>query len=375
MRTAIPPTRAYFNHAGLGRPSEKVLARIDEARREFADYLFSEDGVAIYLDALAECRAALAAILGLPDGRGVSLTANPTTALQMVLTGLGAPLDTGDIVVTSDQEHPCVVRPLSMLARRGIEIAALTADSPSGLLERLDEVLRRRRPAFVIISHVSYKNGRVLPVAEMGAMLAPREIPFIVDGAQAFAHVPADPVAARASAYIFAGHKWLRGPWGTGGLWTSETFAAHNPVTLSNWEQDADPPAGGRYEGGTMDFGTVAGLTEACRLYRAETRDRFDTLTRLRKEIRARLDGVFPDAAAQWSGAHAPGILAWLMPSGVESVRIAAIALSRHRVAVKPFRPPELPDAIRISYSAATTIEEIELLEAAIREAKRAGTP
>ena len=366
----MQPAKAYFNYAGLGRPAETIMARVDAARREYAGYLFSEDGVAMYLAALAECRAAVAGILGLDDSRGVSLMANATTAIQMALSALGAPLQPGGIVVTSDQEHPCVVRPLNMLARRGIEIAALAADSPEGMLERLNEILRRRRPAFVIVSHVSYKNGRIMPVIEIGAMLAAREIPFIVDGAQAFGHIPADPVAARAWAYIFSGHKWLGGPWGTGRLWTNEAFAARNRVILSNWENDADPPAGGRYEGGTMDYGTIAGFTEACRLYRVEARDRFDILTRLRAEISARLDGIFAGAAAQWSGANAPGILSWLMPPGVESASVAALMLARHRVAVKPFRPPERPDAIRVSFSSATTIEEIELLGAAMRDAK-----
>lgn len=120
-----------------------------------------------------------------------------------------------------------------------------------------------------------------------------------------------------------------------------------------------------------MNYATIAGLTEACRLYHGEARDRFNVLTRLRSEISSRLDGIFTDAAAQWNGANAPGILAWLMPPRVESARLAAQILERHRVAVKPFRPPELPDAIRVSFSTATTAEEIELLAAAMNEARK----
>jgi selenocysteine lyase/cysteine desulfurase len=367
----MEPVKAYFNYAGLGRPADAVLGRVRAAEREYTGQLFSEDGVAIYLAALAECRSAVAAILGLRDGRGISVMANATTAVQTVLSALGAPLRPGDLVITSDQEHPCVVRPLNLLARRGIEIAALAANSSAAMLERLNGILGRRRPAFVIMSHVSYKNGRVLPVSEIGAILEPHGIPFVVDGAQAFAHIPVDAIAMHAWAYIFAGHKWLGGPWATGGLWTNEAFAARNQFTLSNWEHETDPPAGGRYEGGTMNYAIIAGLTEACRLYHAEARDRFDVLTRLRSEISSRLNGIFADAATQWKGANAPGILAWLMPPGVESARLAAQILERHRVAVKPFRPPELPDALRVSFSTATTTEEIDLLAMAMKEARK----
>jgi selenocysteine lyase/cysteine desulfurase len=365
----MEPVKAYFNYAGLGRPADAVLDRVHAAEREYAGHLFSEDGVAMYLAALAECRAAVGAILGLGDGRGISLMANATTAVQMVLSALGAPLQPRDVVVTSDQEHPCVVRPLNLLAQRGIEIAALAADSPAGILERLDGILRRRHPAFVIMSHVSYKNGHILPVNEIGAMLAPQGIPFIIDGAQAFAHIPVNPAAAAAWAYIFSGHKWLGGPWGTGGLWTNEAFAARNRFMLSNWEHDSDAPDGGRYEGGTMNYASIAGFIEACHLHRAKAKHRFDLLTRKRAEINLRLEGIFASAAAQWNGANAPGILAWLMPPGIESARFAAQILKRHRVAVKPFRPPEFPDAIRVSFSTATTVEEIELLAVAMREA------
>ena len=365
----MEPVKAYFNYAGLGRPSAAVVDRVHTAEREYRGHLFSEAGVAMYLAALAECRAATAAILGLRDGRGVSLMANATTAVQMALSALGAPLQSGDLVVTSDQEHPCVVRPLNRLARRGIEIAALAADSPAGIVERLEAILRRRRPAFVIMSHVSYKNGRILPVNEIGAMLAPHGIPFVIDGAQAFAHISVDAAAAHAWAYIFSGHKWLGGPWGTGGLWTSEAFAAHDRFTLSNWERDGDPPEGGRYEGGTMSYASIAGLIEACRVYRAEAEHRFEVLTGMRAEISLRLDGIFAGANAQWNGACAPGILAWLMPPGTESAWLAGQILERHRVAVKPFRPPEFPDAIRVSFSTATTVGEIELLAAAMRAA------
>ena len=49
--------------------------------------------------------------------------------------------------------------------------------------------IRRRRPGFAVFSHVSCMDGRVLPIAEAGEILAQQEIPYIVDGAQAFAQI------------------------------------------------------------------------------------------------------------------------------------------------------------------------------------------
>ena len=129
-------------------------------------------------------------------------------------------------------------------------------------------------------------------------MLAPLEIPFVVDGAQAFGHIATDVSATQAWVYIFSGHKWLGGPWGTGGLWTSATFAANNTFSLSSWEDETDPPAGGRYEGGTMNYAVLTGLAEACRNYVREREDRCALLSRLRLEIGAGLDVLYQSAGA-----------------------------------------------------------------------------
>jgi selenocysteine lyase/cysteine desulfurase len=59
------------------------------------------------------------------------------------------------------------------------------------------------------------------------------------------------------------------------------------------------------------------------------------------------------------------------MKPGVNSWVMAEHALARHGVAIKPFRPPEHPDAIRISFSPWTTRDEIDLLAAALHDLTR----
>ena len=360
--------KAYFNHAGLSRPRAAVVELMRAAERGYNDFLFSEAGVEKYYAMLAECRRAVAAVMGLAGPHGVSLLASASSAVQLALSALGAALVPGDLVLTSDQEHPCVTRPLNLLARKGIDVAEIDAGSETEFLERISALVAKRRPGFVILSHVSYKNGRILPVEEVGAMLAPLEIPYIVDGAQAFGHIATDVPATQASVYIFSGHKWLGGPWGTGGLWTSAKFASKNSFTLSSWEEEADPPAGGRYEGGTMNYAVLAGLAEACRNFLLEREDRLVVLSRLRGEIARSLDVVYESAGTVWSGRAAPGILAYLMLPKINSWVLAREVLERYGVAIKPFRPPERPDAIRISFLPTTSADDIELLHHAMHD-------
>jgi selenocysteine lyase/cysteine desulfurase len=359
---------AYFNHAGLSHPVASVTARMRTAEKAYRTQLFSEAGIESYCAALEECRRAIANLMGLATPAGISILANASTAIQILLSGLGASLRSGDTIITSDQEHPCVTRPISMLAARGVAIVTLTAASGSELLTQIVDHVRARRPALVILSHVSYKNGRILPVAEIGAILAREAIPYIVDGAQALGHIAVDISAIGAGAYVFSGHKWIRGPWGTGGLWMSEQLAARNRVTLSNWTDEADPSAGGRYEGGTMSYALLAGLSEACRQASSSLAERIGELERLRDAIRRKLDGTLGDADPGWSDARAPGIISYPMRPPLNSWTLAARMQRNHGVAIKPFHPPEQPDAIRISYAAGTSHRAIERLAIAFRK-------
>jgi L-cysteine/cystine lyase len=366
-----PTVKAYFNCAGLARPLANVAERVKAAEREFSDLLYSEAGIEKFGATLNECRCAVATLLGVDGPRGVSLMANASTAVSFALTALSATLAPGDLIVASDEEHPCVERPLNVIARRGIEVAKIAANSQMQFLDAFRAILEKRTPGVVILSHVSYKNGKILPVDQVGAMLAERQIPYIVDGAQAFAQIAVNVLRTKAWAYVFSGHKWLHGPWGTGGLWTSEAFIARNKLALSTWDGERELPNGGTYEGGTMNYALIAGLLEACRSCATELGHRIESLKRLRVEIGALLDGIWPSATASWDGATAPGILAYLMKPGVNSWVVAEHALVRHGVAIKSFRPPERPDAIRISFSPWTTRAEIDLLSAAVHDLAR----
>ncbi|MGH7913511.1 MAG: aminotransferase class V-fold PLP-dependent enzyme [Candidatus Binataceae bacterium] len=364
MATRI--VRAYFNHGGLAQPYARVSRRVRIVDREYAGLLFSEDGVRRLDATLEQARMAARSLMGAREGGGISLLPNSSTALNLAISILGATLGPGGIAVTTDQEHPCVTWPLSRLGRRGIEIATIEGGSPAEFLENLRELIRRRRPGFAVFSHVSCKDGRVLPVAEAGEILARQEIPYIVDGAQALGQVAADVARSGAWAYAFTGHKWLCGPMGTGGLWTSERFLRCNTLA---WTGPVGfiRKGGGELESGSLNCALFAGMAEALRTCAEEFPSRVESLMRLRTRISRLLDGLYENAAARWDGPHAPGILAYGLPPRTRSEDLAETALRRFGVAIKPLRPPQEPNGFRVTFSPWTTDDEVELLGEAMR--------
>jgi selenocysteine lyase/cysteine desulfurase len=354
---------AYFNYAGLARPARSVAGRVKAVEREYARLLFSEDGVRMYEAVLAECRFAASALLGTGGTGGVTLLPNSSTALNLAISSLGAALQPGDLVLTSDQEHPAVEWPLGRLFARGIEIERVASASPAEFLERIDALTRTRHPALAVFSHVSYKSGRVLPVEEAGRIFAEHAVPYIVDGAQALGQVAVDVRATKACAYAFTGHKWLFGPMGTGGLWTRDEFVRGNPLAWAGYARRG----GAALENGTINCALFAGLAEACHACAGELPSRVERMERIAVEIRRRLDGLYCETSGRWDGPHAPGILAYALDDSVSGAELAEAALRRYQVAIKPFRPPIEANGFRISFSPWTTRREINSLITAMR--------
>jgi L-cysteine/cystine lyase len=360
-----PKIRAYFNHAGLARPSERAMKRVREIDRQYAELLFSDAGIEFYQATLRECRAAAATLLHTEKSEGgISLLSNSSTALNLAISILGGAIKPGEIVLTSDQEHPCVRLPLARLEKLGAEIATISARSPGEFLEKTRSVVKRRPPALAVLSHVSYLNGRLLPVGEAGQIFAECGTPYLIDGAQALGHVSVDVTGTKAWAYAFTGHKWLCGPMGTGGLWTSAEFLGRNPLA---WAGGDEVNGAGPLENGTLNCALFAGLAEACRARHEEFSWCVGRLQQLNQQIAPQLDAIYPGARATWDGPHAPGILSYSLAGASSGTALSQAAQDGHGVAIKPFYSEKEPDGFRISYSPWTGEHEVELLLEAMR--------
>ena len=112
-------------------------------------------------------------------------------------------------------------------------------------------------------------------------------------------------------------------------------------------------------------------MAEALRACAEEFSSRVETLTRLRARIVALLDGLYENTAAKWDCPHAPGMLAYGLPSEQRPEELAEAALRRFGVAIKPLRPPRDPNGFRVTFSPWTTDDEVELLAEAMRTLAR----
>lgn len=160
--------------------------------------------------AVYRCRE-LAAILFEAEPEQVVFTMNATHALNLAIKTVVQPEDT---VVVSGFEHNAVMRPLFALNAH-ITVAGRKLFAPEDTLREFDNAITLRTKA-VICTHVSNVFGYRLPIEEIAALCAKRNVPFIVDASQSAGTLPVSMKRLGAAFIAMPGHKGLYGPQGTG---------------------------------------------------------------------------------------------------------------------------------------------------------------
>jgi L-cysteine/cystine lyase len=273
--------KTYLNFGAQGLLSANGL----EAMRLFyeaqgvAGPMSIESGMTGF-EELRRTRLALASELG-ATAADIAQTDNTSIACNIVLWGLD--WRRGEHLILGDHEYPGVVAAAGLAAARlGLEVSLLPTDvAPDRLLEGLANRLRPES-RLVVLSHVLWDTGRVLPIAAILALCREpqrRQVRVLVDGAQSAGAMPLDLAALGADFYAFPGQKWFCGPEGTGGLYIDpQAAAALTPIFIGPRSLRYDAAQGGlrgfhsdarRFEIGTFPIALCAGLRAALELRNA----------------------------------------------------------------------------------------------------------
>lgn len=215
------------------------------------------------LDAVSECRQALADLFGAEDMRDIAFTRCVTESLNLVLKGCLKP---GDHVVVSSMEHNAIMRPLNQLAASGITYTRALCAADGSLNPADVEAAITHATKLVVVTHASNVCGTVLPLEQVGEVCSAHNIPFVVDAAQTAGVLPVSLNAMHASAICFTGHKGLLGPQGIGGIALGKEFAAQlEPLIAGGTGSQSDlevmpAPMPDHLEAGTLNLPGIMGL-------------------------------------------------------------------------------------------------------------------
>ncbi len=209
----------HFNNAGSSLPPQIVVdTTIGHLQREaeIGGYEAANEAGA-RLDSVYDSIAAF--IGGRPDQ--VAVIENATRAWDMAVYGY--PFKVGDRVLTARAEYVSNMLALLQLQQRhGIEIVLIDDDEHG----QIDLTMLERELAagatMVSLTHVPTSGGLINPATEVGALCAAYDTFYVLDACQSVGQVPIDVGEIGCDVLSTTGRKYLRGPRGTGWLYTSD---------------------------------------------------------------------------------------------------------------------------------------------------------
>ncbi|MFQ6006837.1 MAG: cysteine desulfurase [Woeseia sp.] len=200
--------------------------RHDHANVHRAVYTLSNRATGAYEGA----RDRIARFVNARSRREVVYTSGTTESINLVAQSFSRPnLKPGDRILITHLEHHSNIVPWQIVCEQtGAELLVAPIDQrgqveADTLVAMLDD-----RVKMLAIAHVSNALGSILPLPRLIAEAHERDIPIIVDGAQAVPHMPVDLQALDCDFYVFSGHKMF-GPTGIGILYGKEALLEEMP--------------------------------------------------------------------------------------------------------------------------------------------------
>jgi len=258
----------YLDNAATSHPKpEQVYQAVDTALRVGGSA--GRSGHQLALNAarvVLEARELLAQLFNVPASEQIVFTASATEAINQALFGL---LQPGDRVVTTNQEHNSVTRPLRALQGQGVEVVKVAADPLSGVVAAADlkQACLESKTRLLLVNHCSNVYGALQPVEQLGGWCREQGIVFMVDGSQSAGSVPIDLEGMQIDLFAAPGHKCLLGPQGTGFLYVANGIILKPLIyggTGTHSSSDRPPQdLPERLEAGTLNLPGLAGLKAA----------------------------------------------------------------------------------------------------------------
>jgi len=266
----------YFDNAATTQKPRCVVEKIEQAYFHInanihrgVHYLSQKA-----TEAHEEARTTVAEFIHAAKREEIIFTRGTTEAINLVATSFGeAFCQAGDEILVSLMEHHSNIVPWQMLCeRKGMKLQVIPINDSGELDMVAFRSLLNEKTRLVSIAHVSNVLGTINPVKEIIRIAHEKEIPVLVDGAQAVPHIPVNVMDLDADFYVFSAHK-IYGPTGVGVLYGKEKWLNAIPpyqgggemISTVTFEKTTYNVIPFKFEAGTPDYIGSTALAEAIR--------------------------------------------------------------------------------------------------------------
>ena len=341
-------------------------------------YELSQEATTLY----ESCRETVREFIGASCVEEVIFTGGATAAMNCVAHGFSrSELTAGDEVVMSVMEHHSTIVPWQMACESAGATLRVIPMLDNGELD-LDayQSLLNHKTKVVVLMHVSNALGTVNPLRTMIDDAHAHDIPVVIDGAQAPAHVPVDVSELDCEFYTFSGHK-AYGPTGVGVLYGKKAWLERLPpfhsggdmIRTVSFDKTTFNVLPYKFEAGTPNISGVVGLASALQFVNSIGIDTImaheqDLLQYAMTEL-AQLDGVI----VHGTSSNKIGIISLTMrqahPHDIATILSEQSVAVRagHHCAMPLMKRLAVPATVRASFAVHNTREDVDRLVAGLR--------
>lgn len=217
----------YFDNAATTQKPLPVLKSLDDYYKTYnsnvhrAVHLLSQQAT----DAYEQARKKVAAFINAAHDHEVIFTKGTTNSINLVASSFGRKFITaGDEVLISEMEHHSNIVPWQLICEEKNAVLKIIPVDDNGelMLEVFDKLLTEK-VKIVALTYISNTLGTVNPVRDIIHKAHAKNIPVLLDAAQAIQHVPIDVQELDVDFMAFSSHKMF-GPTGAGVLYGKEKY-------------------------------------------------------------------------------------------------------------------------------------------------------
>ena len=264
----------YLDNAATSQKPQSVIDSLvhyytqDNANIHRGVYLLSERATQAYEDA----RVKLQRFLNAAEPREIIYVRGSTEGINLVAQTWGRQhVGAGDEILITAMEHHSNIVPWQMLCEeKGARLRVGPINDRGELIMDEFAKLINERTRMVSVAHVSNALGTINPVKQIVEMAHKRNIPVLIDGAQAAPHMKVDVQALDCDFYAMSGHK-LFGPTGIGALYGKAKLLESMPpyqgggdmILSVTFEKTIYNHIPNKFEAGTPNIAAAIGLGAA----------------------------------------------------------------------------------------------------------------
>ena len=384
-QTVFGKPLVYLDNAATAQKPRAVIDALtrfytfDNANIHRGLHQLSERSTAAY----EESRAKVRRFLNAAEDREMVFVRSTTEAINLVSCSYGRTrVGRGDEVLITTMEHHSNIVPWQILCEeKGARLrVAPISDDGELLLDEFEKLLGPKT-RIVSVAHVSNALGTINPIRRIVEMAHRRNIPVLVDGAQAAPHFKVDVRDLGCDFYTLSGHK-LFGPTGIGVLYGRAALLEAMPpyqgggdmIASVTFEKTIYNRLPHKFEAGTPHIAGVIGLGAAIDYLESIDPDGRAAHEDDLIEYATRTVTALPRVRIVGSAKEKTGVLSFVI-DGVHPHDIGTI-LDREGIAIRAGHHCAqplmdrfgVPATARASFALYNTRAEVDALESGIRK-------